>query len=74
MRTAVILTPAREGGRFGPAVRGQDPEAPLAVAECHFWFDFETPIELERLAISNQRPLTQLSVSIFKNTMCLVNV
>ena len=49
VRTSVILTPAREGGRFRPAVRGQDPQDPQdleAPVECHFCFDFETPIEL----------------------------
>ena len=54
LRTAVILTPAREGGRFRTAVNGQDPEAPVAPVapeaplECHFWLEIETPIEVER--------------------------
>ena len=51
LRTAVILTPAREGGRFRTAVSGQDPEAPVAPVapvECHFWLEIETPIEVQR--------------------------
>ena len=47
-RTAVILTPAREGGRFRTAVNGHDPLAPLAPEECHFWLEIETPIEVQR--------------------------
>ena len=37
-----------------------------------FWLDLETPLELERLAISNERPLTQFSVSTFKSTRFLM--
>ena len=55
LRTAVILTPAREGGRFRTAVSGQDPLAPLAPVECHFWLEIETPIEVERF--DPQKPL-----------------
>ena len=47
-RIAIILTLAREGGRFRTAVSGQDPEALEAPVECHFWLEIETPIEVER--------------------------
>ena len=65
-------------GRFRAAVRGQDPEDPEDPEDpqdpegCHFLLFFETPIELERLAISNERPLSNLSVSTFKNTWFLM--
>ena len=42
VRTAVILTPAREASRVGTALRRQDP------VECSFLLEFETPIEVER--------------------------
>ena len=73
MRTAVILTPAREASRVETALQRQDPQDPvdpvdpLDPQECSFLLEFETPIELERLAISNERPLSNLSVSAFKN-------
>ena len=65
VRTAVILIPAREASRVGTAFRREDPE------ECSFLLEFETPVELERLAISNERPLSNLSVSTFKNIKLL---
>ena len=45
-------------GRFRAAVRGQDPQDPEDPEDpedpqgCHFLLEFETTIELERLAIS----------------------
>ena len=36
--------------------------------------DFETPIEVKRFVISNERPLTHFSVSTFKNTRFLITV
>ena len=51
VRTAVILTPAREASRVGTALRRQDsldPEDPLNPLECSFVLEFETPIEVER--------------------------
>ena len=45
VRTAVILTPAREASRVGTALCRQDPEDPV---ECSFFLEFETPIEVER--------------------------
>ena len=36
---------------------------------CSFWLVFETPIGLERFAISDERPLSDLGVRTFKNTM-----
>ena len=45
VRTAVILTPAREASRVGTALRRQDPVDPQ---ECSFLLEFETPIEVER--------------------------
>ena len=52
VRTSVILTPAREGGRFRTAVlgpEGQQNRESLAPARPIFWLEFETPIEVERL-------------------------
>ena len=72
VRTAVILTPAREASRVGTALQRQDPQDPVDLQECSFLLEFETPIELERLAISNERHLSNLSVSTFKNTRCLI--
>ena len=69
VRTAAILTPTREASRVGTALQRQDPVDPQ---ECSFLLEFETPIELERLAISNERPLSNLSVSTFKNTRFLI--
>ena len=54
VRTAVILTPAREASRVGTALRRQDPVDPvdpldpLDPEECSFLLEFETPIEVER--------------------------
>ena len=70
VRTALILTPAREASRVGTALQRQDPQDPLDPLdpqECSFLLEFGTPMELERLAISNERPLANLSVSTFKN-------
>ena len=72
VRTAVILTPAREASRVGTALQRQDPLDPQDPVECSFSLEFETSIELERLAISNERPLSKLSVSSFKNTRFLM--
>ena len=51
VRTAVILTPAREASRVGTALRRQDPvdpEDPEDWLECSVLLEFETPIEVER--------------------------
>ena len=48
VRTAVILTPAREASRVGTALRRQDPVDPVDPVECSFLLEFETPIEVER--------------------------
>ena len=45
VRTAAIVTPAREASRVGTALRRQDPMDPQ---ECSFLLEFETPIEVER--------------------------
>ena len=51
VRTAVILTPAREARRVGNALQRQDPQDPqdpVDPQECSFLLEFETPIEVER--------------------------
>ena len=54
VRTAVILTPAREASRVGTALRRQDPadpeepEEPEDREECSCFLEFEIPIEVER--------------------------
>ena len=48
VRTAAILTLAREASRVGTALRRQDPEDPEDRQECSFLLEFETPIEVER--------------------------
>ena len=51
VRTAVILTPAREASRVGTALQRQDPQDPvdpLDPLECSFFLEFETTIEVER--------------------------
>ena len=48
VRTAVILTPAREASRVGTAFCGQDPLDPQDLVECSFFLKFETPFEVER--------------------------
>ena len=48
VRTAVILTPVREASRVGTALCRQDPQDPEHPVECSFFFEFETPIEVER--------------------------
>ena len=51
-RTPVILTPAREGGRFRAAARGKDSRArPGRAGQSRaptFLLEIETPIEVER--------------------------
>ena len=78
VRTAVILTPAREASSSGTTHRRQDPEDPLDPLDpedpekCSKIQFLETSLELERLAISKQRPLTHFSASTFKNTRFLM--
>ena len=51
VRTAVILTPAREASRVGTALCRQDPLDPVDPqdpVECSFFLEFETHIEVER--------------------------
>ena len=55
-----------------------DPEGSRGIRRdpgmCSFWLEFETPIGLERFAISDERPLSDLSVRTFKNTMFLMTL
>ena len=48
VRTAIILTPAREASRVGTALQRQDLQDWLDPVECSFFLEFETPIEVER--------------------------
>ena len=47
VRTAVILTPAREASRLGTTLHGQDLQDPEDPLECSFLLQFETSIEVE---------------------------
>ena len=62
LKTDAILTPAREGGRFRGAARGQDPVAPDAQLECQFWVEFE---KLRALSIDGRPGVPAEGVTAF---------
>ena len=68
------LDSRRVSGWFGTALRvpdplnPDDPDDPRDLRLRSNLLEFETPIEVERFVISNERPLTHFSVSTFKNT------
>ena len=72
VRTAVILTPAREASRVGTALQRQDPQDPLDPVECSFLIEFETSIELERFDLQKHRVFDDFFKPMFKNTRFLI--
>ena len=64
----------RVSGWFRTALRVPDPVNPRDPGRRSNLLEFETPIEVERFVISNERPLMHFSVSTFKNIRFLIPV